>query len=102
MGALEGSEGTWHMDQSNLEMTWAQVGQVDLFWTKIGGKYLMLDLKIEIKVIGNGLLVERTGYGPNYNAFDQIRFPSGVISPTTLTKIVLPKCSYDKARISQI
>ena len=39
MGALEGSEGTWHMDQSTLEMTWAQVGQVDLFWTKIGGKY---------------------------------------------------------------
>ena len=60
-------------------MTWAQVGQVDLFWTKIGGKYLMLGLKIEIKIIGNGgkylmlglkieikiigngLLVERTG-----------------------------------------
>ena len=37
-----------------------------------------------------------------YNGyFDQIRFPSGVISPTTLTKIVWPKCSYDKARISQ-
>ena len=49
------------MDQSTLEMTWAQEGYVDLFWTKIGGKYLMLGLKIEIKVIGNGLLVERTG-----------------------------------------
>ena len=61
LGTLEGSEGTWHMDQSTLEMTWAQAGQVDLFWTKIGGKYLMLGLKIEIKVIGNGLLVERTG-----------------------------------------
>ena len=106
MGALEGSEGTWHMDQSTLEMTWAQVGQVDLFWTKIGGKYLMLGLKIEVKVIGNGLLVERTGLAlitMLYNGyFDQIRFPSGVISPTTLTKIVWPKCSYDKARISQI
>ena len=33
-----GSEGTWHMDQSTPEMTWAQVGQVDLFWTNIGGK----------------------------------------------------------------
>ena len=37
-GALEGSEGTWPMDQSTLGMTWAWVGQVDLFWTNIGGK----------------------------------------------------------------
>ena len=63
----------------------------------------MLGLKIEIKVIGNGLLVERTVITMLYNGyFDQIRFPSGVISPTTLTKIVWPKCSCDKARISQI
>ena len=87
------------MDQSTLEMTWAQVGQVDLFRTKIGGKYLMLGLKIKIKVIGNGLLVERTGsvlITMLYSEyFDQTRFPSGVISPTTLTKIVWPKCSYN-------
>ena len=61
----------------------------------------MLGLKIEIKVNGNGLLVERTGEAlitMLYNGyFDQIRFPSGVIIPTTLTKIVWPKCSYDKA-----
>ena len=66
----------------------------------------MLGLKIEIKVIGNGLLVERTGWAlitMLYNGyFDQIRFPSGVISSTTLTKIVWPKCSCNKARISQI
>ena len=66
----------------------------------------MLGLKIEIKVIGNLLLVERTGLALTtmlYNGyFDQRRFLSGVISPTTLTKIVWPKCSYDKARISQI
>ena len=38
-GALEGSEGTSHVTliQSNLDLTWAQVGQVDLFWTNIGG-----------------------------------------------------------------
>ena len=38
LGALEGSEGTWPMEQSTLEKTWARVGQVDLFWTNIGGK----------------------------------------------------------------
>ena len=61
----------------------------------------MLGLKIEIKVNGNRLLVERTGLAlitMLYNGyFDPIRFPSGVISPTTLTKTVWPKCSYDKA-----
>ena len=66
----------------------------------------MLGLKIEIKVIGNGFLVERTDLALTtmlYNGyFDQRRFLSGVISPTTLTKIVWPKYSYDKARISQI
>ena len=66
----------------------------------------MLGLKIEIKVIGNRLLVERTGLALTtmlYNRyFNQRRFLSGVISPTTLTKIVWPKCSYNKARISQI
>ena len=88
MGALEGSEGTWHMDQSTLEMTWAQVGQVDLFWTNIGGKKLMLGPKTGVKVNDNGLLVERTGLAlvfMYYNGyFDQIRFPVGAISPTTL------------------
>ena len=48
----------------------------------------MLGLKIEIKVIGNGLLVERAGLALTtmlYNGyFDQIRFPIGAISPTTL------------------
>ena len=48
----------------------------------------MLGLKIEVKVIGNGLLVERTGLAVvimHYNGyFDQIRFPVGAISPTTL------------------
>ena len=43
------------MDQSTLEMTWAWVGQVDLFWTNIDGKLLMLGLKIEVKV--NGLSI---------------------------------------------
>ena len=38
LGTLEGSEGTWPMDQSTLKKTWAWVGQVDLFWTNIGGK----------------------------------------------------------------
>ena len=38
LGALEGSEGTWPMDQSTLEKTWTWVGEVDLFWTNIGGK----------------------------------------------------------------
>ena len=37
-GALDGCEGTWPMEQSTLEKTWAQVGQVDLFWTNIGEK----------------------------------------------------------------
>ena len=37
-GALGGSEGTWPMEQSTLEKTWAWVGQVDLFWTNIGEK----------------------------------------------------------------
>ena len=37
-GALDGSEGTWPMEQSSLERTWAWVGQVDLFWTNIGEK----------------------------------------------------------------
>ena len=31
LGALVRSEGTWPMDQSTLERTWAWVGQVDLF-----------------------------------------------------------------------
>ena len=38
LGALVRSEGTWPMDQSTLERTWAWVGQVDLFWTNIGKK----------------------------------------------------------------
>ena len=66
----------------------------------------MLGLKIEIKVIGNGFLMGRTGLAlitMLYNGyFDQRRFLSGAISPTTLTKIAWPKCSYNKARISQI
>ena len=37
-GALGGSEGTWPIEQSTLEKAWAQVGQVDLFWTYIGEK----------------------------------------------------------------
>ena len=65
----------------------------------------MLGLKIEIKVIGNRFLIERTGLTlitMLYNGyFDQRRFLSGAISPTTLTKIAWPKCSYDKARISR-
>ena len=48
----------------------------------------MLGPKIEVKVNGNGLLVERTGLAlvfMYYNGyFDQIRFPVGAISPTTL------------------
>ena len=38
LGALVRSEGTWPMEQSTLEKTWARVGQVDLFWTNIGKK----------------------------------------------------------------
>ena len=49
----------------------------------------MLGLKIGIKVNGNGFLIERTGLAlvfMHYNGyFDQIRFPVGAISPTTLT-----------------
>ena len=37
-GALVRSEGTWPMEQSTLEKTWARVGQVDLFQTNIGEK----------------------------------------------------------------
>ena len=35
----------------------AWVGQVDLFLTKIGPKMLYLGLKIQFKVLGNGLLM---------------------------------------------
>ena len=38
LGALVRSEGTWPMEQSTLERTWAWVGQVGLFWTNIGEK----------------------------------------------------------------
>ena len=48
----------------------------------------MLGLKIEVKVIGNRLLVERRDLAlviMHYNGyFNQIRFPVGAISPTTL------------------
>ena len=66
----------------------------------------MLGLKIEIKVNGIGFLLERANLATDImhikGDFDQIRFPVGAISPTTLTKIAWPKCSYNKARISQI
>ena len=49
----------------------------------------MLGLKIGVKVNGNGLYVQRTGLAlvfMHYHwYFDQIRFPVGAISPTTLT-----------------
>ena len=38
MVLLEGSEGTWPMEQTTLEKTWAWVSQVDLFWTNIDGE----------------------------------------------------------------
>ena len=48
----------------------------------------MLGLKIEVEVIGNGLLIERTDLAlviMHYKGyFNQIRFPVGTISPTTL------------------
>ena len=61
----------------------------------------MLGLKIEVKVNGIDLLLERTNLVTDFmhinGNFDQIRFPVGAISPTTLTRIGGPHFSYDKA-----
>ena len=61
----------------------------------------MLGLKIGVKVKGFDLPIERTNLATDFmhinGDFDQIRFPVGAISPTTLTKIGGPHLSYDKA-----
>ena len=65
----------------------------------------MLGIRIEIKVNGIGFLLERTNLATDFmhieGYFDQIRFPVGAISPTTLIEIHWPKVSYDKASFSQ-
>ena len=40
---------------------WAQVGQVDLTWTTIGPKELILGCTIEVKVYGDVFLKETAG-----------------------------------------
>ena len=49
----------------------------------------MLGIKFEVKVTGNGLLVERISLASVFmhlnGYFDQTRFPTGATSPTTLT-----------------
>ena len=61
----------------------------------------MLGLKIGVKVNGFDLPIERTNLATDFMYinvdFDQTRFPVGVISPTTLTRIGGPHFSYDKA-----
>ena len=61
----------------------------------------MLGLKIEVKVNGFDLLVERTDLVTDFmlinGYFDQTTFQVGAISPTTLARIGLPHFSYDKA-----
>ena len=66
----------------------------------------MLGLKITVKVYGIGFLIERTGLVRYFmqikGNFDLTVVSLGVVIPTTLTEIVWPRVSYDKARISQI
>ena len=61
----------------------------------------MLGLKIEVKVNGFDLLVERTDLATDFmhinGDFDQTRFPVRAISLTTLARIGGPHFSYDKA-----
>ena len=63
----------------------------------------MLGLKIEVKVNGFDLLVERTNLATDFmhvnGYFDQTRFPVGAISPTTLARIGGPHFSYEKPRL---
>ena len=87
-------EHPFHMDQSTIGMTWAQVGQVDLFWTNIG-----------VKVYGIRFLMERTIFVKYFmkkkGNFDLTKISVGVIFPTTLVEIYWPRVSCDKASISQ-
>ena len=61
----------------------------------------MLGLKIEVKVNGFDLLVERTNLATDFmhinGYFNQTRFPVRAISPTTSARIGGPHFSYDKA-----
>ena len=93
------------MEQSTLERTCAQVGQVDLSWTNIGKKNLTWGFKITVKVYGIGFLVKLVGLVRYYmqikGNFDLTVFSTGVTIPTTLREIDWPKASCDKASFSQ-
>ena len=63
----------------------------------------MLGLKVEVKVNGFDLLVERTNLATDFmhinGYFDQTRFPVRTISPTTLARIGGPHFSYKRPRL---
>ena len=92
------------MDQSTLEKAWAWVGQVDLFQTNIGKKYLTWGSTITAKVYGIGFLVELTRLVRYYmqikGNFDLTVISTEVTIPATLREIGWPKVSYDKASFS--
>ena len=92
------------MEQSTLGKTWAWVGQVDLFWTNIGEKYLTWGSTITVKVYSIGFLVELVGLVRYYmqikGNFDLTVISTGVTIPTTLREIDWPKASCDKASFS--
>ena len=63
----------------------------------------MLGLKIEVKVNGFDLLVERTSLATDFmhtnGYFDQTRFQVRAISPTTLTRIGGPHFNCERPRL---
>ena len=93
------------MDQSTLKKACAWVGQVDLFQTNIGKKYLTWGSTITAKVYGIGFPVELVGLVRHYmeikGNFDLTVISTGVTLPTTLREIGWPKASCDKASFSQ-
>ena len=87
-----------------LEKAWAWVGQVDLFQTNIGEKYLTWGSTITAKVHGIGFPVELVGLVGYYiqikGNFDLTVIFTEVAIPTTLREIDWPKASCDKASFS--
>ena len=92
------------MEQSTLEKAWAWVGQVDLFQTNIGEKYLTWGSTITAKVYGIGFPVELVGLGRYYiqikGNFNLTVISIEVAIPTTLREIDWPKASCNKASFS--
>ena len=92
------------MEQSTLEKAWARVGQVDLFQTNIGEKYLTWGSTITAKVYGIEFPVELVGLVRYYiqikGNFDLTVISIEVAIPTTLREIDWPKTSCDKASFS--